>query len=379
MNKKQTLFSSSLVLAGISLIGIAVLLLMDNQEVASLLVLSFFAFLLIGMQGYDKLKGFSFTVWVIAAVAISMTFPDYITEVAGYNTEGFIVPLIQLIMFGMGTTMGIRDFQGVLKMPKGVIVGLVSQFTIMPILAITLAVLMEFPPEIAAGIVLIGSSPSGVSSNIITFLAKGNLALSITLTAFTTILAPFLTPLLMKLLAGQFIPIDSFQMMVSIIKMIFVPIIAGMVFNKIFKGRAGWLHIAMPFIAMAANVVIIAVIVAAGRDSLLEIGLLLLLAAIIHNASGYVLGYWGCRLFKMNKVDSRTIAIEVGMQNGGMAAGIASELGKAATLGLFPAIFGTWMDISGSFLANWWRTAPTGEDDASEPTDRPQSLKDIEK
>tara|TARA_R110002096_G_scaffold26990_8_gene82983 strand:- start:133 stop:1272 length:1140 start_codon:yes stop_codon:yes gene_type:complete len=379
MNKKQTLFSSSLVLAGISLIGIGVLLLMDNQEVASLLVLSFFAFLLIGMQGYDKLKGFSFTVWVIAAVAISMTFPDYITEVAGYNTEGFIVPLIQLIMFGMGTTMGIRDFQGVLKMPKGVIVGLVSQFTIMPILAITLAVLMEFPPEIAAGIVLIGSSPSGVSSNIITFLAKGNLALSITLTAFTTILAPFLTPLLMKLLAGQFIPIDSFQMMVSIIKMIFVPIIAGMVFNKIFKGRAGWLHIAMPFIAMAANVVIIAVIVAAGRDSLLEIGLLLLLAAIIHNASGYVLGYWGCRLFKMNKVDSRTIAIEVGMQNGGMAAGIASELGKAASLGLFPAIFGTWMDISGSFLANWWRTAPTGEDDDSEPIDRPQSLKDIEK
>lgn len=378
MNQKQTLFSSSLVLAGISLIGIAVLLLKDNQEVASLLVLSFFAFLLIGMQGYDKLKGFSFTVWVIAAVAISMTFPDYITEVAGYNTEGFIVPLIQLIMFGMGTTMGIRDFQGVLKMPKGVIVGLVSQFTIMPILAISLAILMEFPPEIAAGIVLIGSSPSGVSSNIITFLAKGNLALSITLTAFTTILAPFLTPLLMKLLAGQFIPIDSFQMMVSIIKMIFVPIIAGMVFNKVFKGRAGWLHIAMPFIAMAANVVIIAVIVAAGRDSLLEIGLLLLLAAIIHNASGYVLGYWGCRLFKMNKVDSRTIAIEVGMQNGGMAAGIASELGKAATLGLFPAIFGTWMDISGSFLANWWRTAPTGEDDASEPTDRPQS-RDLEK
>ncbi|WP_339925164.1 bile acid:sodium symporter family protein [uncultured Cyclobacterium sp.] len=378
MNKKQTIFSSSLALAGISLIGIVVLLLMDYQEGASLLVLSFFAFLLIGMQGYDRFKGFSFTVWVIAAVGVSMTFPSYITEVAGYKTDGFIVPLIQLIMFGMGTTMGIKDFQGVLKMPKGVIVGLVSQFTIMPILAISLAILMDFPPEIAAGIVLIGSSPSGVSSNIITFLAKGNLALSITLTAFTTILAPFLTPMLMKLLAGQFIPIDSFQMMISIIKMIFVPIIAGMVFNKIFKGRAVWLNIAMPYIAMAANVIIIAVIVAAGRDSLLEIGLLLLLAAIIHNASGYVLGYWGCRLFKMNKIDSRTIAIEVGMQNGGMAAGIASELGKAATLGLFPAIFGTWMDISGSFLANWWRTAPTGEDDSSELTDSPQS-RDLEK
>lgn len=379
MNNKHKLWSTSLVLAGISLLGIILMLVMANKELAGLLVLSFFAFLLIGMQGFSRLKGFSFTVWVIAAVAISMIYPGYITEVGGYDTEGFIVPLIQLIMFGMGTTMGIRDFQGVLKMPKGVIVGLVSQFTIMPILAISLALLMGFPPEIAAGIVLIGSSPSGVSSNIITFLAKGNLALSITLTAFTTILAPFLTPLLMKLLAGQFIPIDSFQMMVSIIKMIFVPIVAGMVFNKIFKDKAGWMHTAMPFVAMAANVIIIAVIVAAGRDSLLEIGLLLLLAAIIHNACGYVLGYWGCRLFKMNKVDSRTIAIEVGMQNGGMAAGIASELGKAATLGLFPAIFGTWMDISGSFLANWWRTAPTDEDDASKLSVDPQPVKEIEK
>ncbi|AEL28147.1 bile acid:sodium symporter family protein [Cyclobacterium marinum] len=379
MNSKHKLWSTSLVLAGISLLGIILMLVLANNELAGLLVLVFFTFLLIGMQGFSRLKGFSFTVWVIAAVAISMVYPGYITEVGGYHTEGFIVPLIQLIMFGMGTTMGIKDFQGVLKMPRGVIVGLISQFTIMPILAISLALLMGFPPEIAAGIVLIGSSPSGVSSNIITFLAKGNLALSITLTAFTTILAPFLTPMLMKLLAGQFIPIDSFQMMISIIKMIFVPIVAGMVFNKIFKNKAGWVHTAMPFVAMAANVIIIAVIVAAGRDSLLEIGLLLLLAAIIHNASGYVLGYWGCRLFKMNKVDSRTIAIEVGMQNGGMAAGIASELGKAATLGLFPAIFGTWMDISGSFLANWWRTAPTGENDVSKLTETPQPLKEIEK
>jgi BASS family bile acid:Na+ symporter len=366
MKKKQTLFSTFLVLAGLTLAGIIVLLFLTYQKEASFLVLFFFAFLLLGMQGYDKLKSFSFTVWVLAAVAISMVYPAYITEVAGYKTDALIVPLIQLIMFGMGTAMGIKDFLGVVKMPKGVIIGLIAQFTIMPVLAISLAILMGFPPEIAAGIVLIGSSPSGVSSNIITYLAKGNLALSITLTSFTTVLAPILTPLLMKLLAGQFIPIDFSQMMVSIVKMIFVPIIAGMVFNRVFRGKAGWLHAAMPVVAMAANVVIIAVIVAAGRDSLMEIGLLLLLAAVIHNASGYFLGYWGCRIFKMNKIDSRTIAIEVGMQNGGMAAGIASEMGKAATLGLFPAIFGTWMDISGSFLANWWRTKPTTEKDASE-------------
>jgi BASS family bile acid:Na+ symporter len=379
MNKGNTMYRAFLVLGGLSLIGIVLLLLLAHQNEAFLLVLFFFAFLLLGMQGYPGLKGFSFTVWVLAAVAISLIYPSFITEVGGYRTDGLIVPLIQLIMFGMGTTMGLKDFLGVVKMPKGVIIGLFCQFTIMPVLAISLAILMEFPAEIAAGIVLIGSSPSGVSSNIMTFLAKGNLALSITLTSFTTLLAPILTPLLMQLLAGQFIPIDFYQMMVGIVNMIFLPIIAGMLFNRIFRDRESWLHTAMPVMAMAANVLIIAVIVAAGRDSLLDIGLLLLFAAIVHNAAGYLLGYWGCRIFRMSKIDSRTIAIEVGMQNGGMAAGIASGMGKAATMGLFPAVFGTWMDISGSFLANWWRKAPTREDNLAALTKQSTPIKVKEK
>lgn len=355
MNKVFNVYKTLLILAGLSLFIIILLFLLGYLEGAKIMVWFLFAFLLIGIQGYPSLKGFSFTTWVFAAVALSMIYATYITEIGGYNTENLIVPLIQLIMFGMGTTMGLKDFAGVLKMPKGVIVGLLCQFTIMPVLSITLAILLRFPPEIAAGIVLIGSSPSGVSSNIITFLAKGNLALSITLTSFTTLLAPILTPLLMQLLAGQFIPIDFYQMMISILTMIFLPVIGGLLFNKIVHSKYGLLHKAMPVIAMAANVIIIAVIVAAGRDSLLNIGLLLLFAAVIHNSFGYFIGYWGCRLFKMDKIDCRTIAIEVGMQNGGMAAGIAAELGKAATMGLYPAIFGTWMDISGSFLANWWR------------------------
>lgn len=347
-----------LAMSGLSLFAMILLFLLGFKDEAYIFVWFFFTFLLIGIQGYPNLKGFSFTVWVFAAVVLSMIYPTYITEVGSYKTEGLIVPLIQLIMFGMGTTMGLKDFAGVLKMPAGVIVGSLCQFTIMPILSLSLAILLKFPAEIAAGIVLIGSSPSGVSSNIMTFLAKGNLAMSITLTSFTTLLAPILTPLLMQMLAGQFIAIDFFQMMISIIYMIFLPIIAGMLFNRIFRGRAKLLHVAMPIVAMAANVIIIAVIVAAGRDSLLNIGLLLVFAAVIHNAMGYLMGYWGCRLFKMNKIDSRTIAIEVGMQNGGMAAGIAAELGRASTMGLYPAIFGTWMDISGSFLANWWRRKP---------------------
>lgn len=359
--KLQTLFKALQILAVISFIAFSLLYALGYPNEANIMVIVFFVFLLSGINGSEFLKGFSFTLWVIAAAAISMIYPSYITEVGGYKTENLIVPLIQLIMFGMGTAMGIKDFVGVIKMPKGVIIGLVLQFTIMPLLALSLTLLMSFPPEIAAGVILIGCVPCGVSSNILNFLSKGNLALSITLTSFATLLSPFVTPFLMQQLAGQFIPIDLPAMILAISKMIFLPLIAGIVFHRIFGKRSAWLNAAMPLIAMAANVIIIAVIVAAGRDSLLTIGLLLFLAAVIHNASGYLLGYWGGRLFKMNKRDSRTIAIEVGLQNGGMAAGIAYELGRAATMGLYPAIFGTWMDISGSFLANWWRKTPVDD------------------
>src|SRR5699024_5646338 len=153
------------------------------------------------------------------------------------------------------------------------------------------------------------------------------------------------------------------SMMFSIINMIIIPIAAGLLFNKIFRGRAEWLHRSMPVISMIGIIVIITVITASGRDHLLTIGALLILAAIIHNGAGYFLGYVGCRAVGMGERDSRTIALEVGMQNGGMASGIAVELGRTATMGLAPAVFGPWMNISGSMLANWWRDRPTGEED----------------
>lgn len=365
MNFTDKLYSIALYFAGLSLAVVIIMFFADYGSEIGIPVIFFFTFLLIGIRGFRYLKGFAFTVWVLAAVAMAIIYPDYIIEVGGYNTEVLIVPLIQIIMFGMGTAMSIQDFAGVLKMPKGVLIGMSCQYTIMPLLGIGLALLFGFPAEIAAGVVLIGSSPSGVSSNVMAFISKGNLALSVTLTAFATLMAPVMTPFLMQIFAGQFVPIEFYSMMISIIYMIILPIIAGLVFNRIFRGKAKWLHDAMPVVAMAANVLIIAVIVAAGRDSLLMMGILLLLAAIIHNAAGYTLGYWGCRLFKMNKTDSRTIAFEVGMQNGGMAAGIASEMGRAATMGLFPAVFGTWMDVSGSVLANWWRENPPVEEEAA--------------
>ncbi len=360
MNVKS-LTKTSLNLSGLALLSSLLFYYLDKPEIANLLIILFFALFLIGMNSSEFLKGFSYTIWVIAAATLSMMFPTLVTNIGGFNTENLIVPLIQLIMFGMGTTMGIKDFAGVLRMPKGVIIGVVLHFTFMPLIALLLISTMNFTPEIAAGIVLIGCVPCGVSSNILNFLSKGNLALSITITSIATLVSPVVTPFLMQQLAGQFIPIDLPGMILSISKMIFAPLIAGIIFNKIFGNRIVWLNATMPVVAMAANVFIIAVIVAAGRDSLLTIGLLLFLAAVIHNALGFASGYWASRLLGMNKRDSRTIAIEVGLANGGMAAGIAFELGRAATMGLYPAIFGTWMDISGSFLANWWRKEPVDD------------------
>jgi len=324
-------------------------------------VILFFLLLSLGFRGHKFLKGFSFTVLIFASVSWAMFYPSVWVNLGGFEMKLLIVPLLQIIMFGMGTTMSLGDFAGVIKMPKGVLVGLLCQYSIMPVIGFTLATLFGFPPEIAAGVILIGSSPSGLASNVMTYLAKANLALSITLTAVSTLLAPLTTPVLMQLFAGQFVPIDFWGMMWSITKIVILPIIGGLLFNRFFHGKAPWLDRAMPIVSMAGIAIIITIITAAGRDSLLAIGLALVAAAIIHNGLGYFLGYWGCRLLRLPERDCRTIALEVGMQNGGLASGIALEMGKVATIGLAPAVFGPWMNISGSSLATWW-----GEKDPDE-------------
>jgi BASS family bile acid:Na+ symporter len=273
----------------------------------------------------------------------------------------------------MGTSMSIKDFAGVVKMPKGVVIGVSSHFIIMPFVGFLLANISGFSPEIAAGIILIGCSPNGMASNVISYLAKANLALSITITAVSTLMAPIVTPLLMKLLAGQFVQIDVLDMMLGIVKMVILPIGAGLLFNHFLSGRAKWLDTAMPIVSMFGITCTILIITAAGRDSLLDIGPLLFLMVLIHNLTGYTLGYWTGRLFKMGERDCRTIAIEVGMQNGSLASGIAKEMGKIATVGLAPAIFGPLMNITGSLLASYWHKKPIREE-RSDPTksDKPQ-------
>jgi BASS family bile acid:Na+ symporter len=315
----------------------------------------FFTGLAISFQGFKKLRGFSFSMIIFSAVTMAMYYPAYFVELDGYKLSNLIIPLIQLIMFGMGTSMSFGDFIGVVKTPKGVLIGLSAQVLIMPIIGFLLASVSGFSAEIAAGIILVGCSPSGLASNVMSYLAKANLALSITLTAVSTLLAPLFTPILMKLLAGEFIDIDVLKMMWDIVKMVIFPIGAGLVFNKLLKGKAIWLDVAMPLVSMFGIAMIIVIITAAGRDSLLEIGALLLVIVLVHNLSGYTIGYWYARLFKMNEKDCRTIALEVGMQNSGLASGIAKEMGKIATLGLASAVFGPLMNISGSILASVWQ------------------------
>jgi len=258
----------------------------------------------------------------------------------------------------MGTELSLKDFANVIRMPKGIIVGVVCHYVIMPLVGFALASLFHFPPEIAAGIILVGCCPSGLASNVMCYLARANLALSVSVTTISTLLAPFLTPLLMSLLGGSFVAINFRSMVWDITKIVIIPVAAGLAFHYLIHGKFKWLDKAMPLVSMAGIALILVVITAAGRDNLLKVGALLLVATILHNVLGYFLGYWSARLLRFHERDCRTIALEVGMQNAGLASGLALEMGKLATAGLAPAIFGPVMNISGSSLASWWHNHP---------------------
>ena len=352
--KLKTLYKIAAGSSAISLVVSLAIIFIAGIENAGPSLILFLISLGIFFQGYEHLKGYSYSTMIFGVVTMALYYPTPFTEINGFKLITLITPLIQVIMFGMGTSMSAQDFVSVAREPKAVIIGVLAQFIIMPSLGFTLANISGFAPEIAAGIILIGCSPSGLASNVMNYLAKANLALSITITSITTLLAPFITPLLMKFLAGTFIEIDLYKMMWDIFKMIIIPIGAGLLFNKLFHGKLKWLDKAMPYFSMLGIACVITFVTAAGRESLLDIGLILIGIVMIHNTLGYLIGYWAARMFKMNERDCRTVAIEVGMQNGGLASGIAKEMGKIATVGLAPAVFGPLMNITGSILASYW-------------------------
>jgi BASS family bile acid:Na+ symporter len=341
-----------LLLAGLSggLLGIRLLLAAGLVGGLALVALS--------LRRNASLSGYAFTLWVLTFVSASMTYPEAFRSWGGYPLSNLIVPLIQIIMFGMGTHLSLRDFTRVLAMPWPVLIGFVLHFLVMPLSGWAVAHLFGFEGALAAGVILVGAAPSGVASNVITYLAGGNVALSVTITACSTLAAPIMTPLAVKLLAGQYVAVSFVEMMVTIIKIIIVPIGVGLVVNRLLRGRGSWMERILPLVSMGGICFIIAIITSLSRDKLLEVGFALIAAVAIHNCVGYLLGYWGSRLLGLAEADCRTVAIEVGMQNAGMASGLAISVLKSAEAALAPAIFGPWMNVSGSLLASWWRARP---------------------
>lgn len=360
-------FSNFLFLfASLFFIGYIGISLLEIHRYAGWLLMASLLLTALGVRRYELLKGYSFTIMIFAAVSLAMYYPQYFVSVGDFKLSKLITPLMQIIMFGMGTSLSLKDFAGVVKMPKGVLAGVICQFMIMPFVAFLITKLFNFPIEIAAGIILIGSCPSGLASNVMTYLARANLALSVSLTAIATFLAPIATPFFMQMLAGQYVAIDFWSMVWDITKIVIIPVSGGLIFNYFLHGKFKLLDEIMPIISMAGIVLIIVVITAAGRENLLNVGVYLVAAVFIHNVSGYFLGYWAGRLLKMEESDCRTIALEVGLQNAGLGSALALTLGKLSTVGLAPAIFAPLMNITGSSLALWWRSRPLPEDEPME-------------
>ncbi len=436
--KKMNVYKLSLGLSLLSGIISLVLIFSGHLEQTGPLIILFFLALALGVRGFESTKGLSFTLLIFTGASAAMFYPQYFTSVGSFQFSLLIVPLLQLIMFGMGAQMSFNDFAGIIKMPKGVIIGIFAQYTIMPLVALTISKIYHFPTEIAAGIILIGCVPSGLASTVMSYLARANIPLAVTLAAVTTLLSPFVTPLLMKYVAGTLIEIDAWSMMLDIMNMIILPIVAGFIFNLFvrkdteqrskviqmllfplvmvltglvfvkakeatlaefllyFLRSMGWFYMLpilgaflfnfslkgdkkimdtiLSYISMIGIAVIVIVITAAGRESLLVVGFALIFTSILHNFTGYTLGYSLAWLLRMPEKDRRTIAFEVGMQNGGLASGLALQMGKIATVGLAPAVFGPLMNITGSVLANFWRgRPPKGESPKEEPDVSQQS------
>jgi bile acid:Na+ symporter, BASS family len=358
---KKSAYNIFYLTAAILLIAWLFFTIKQSYDLAGWLLMLFFFSLAVAFRGNQFLRGLSYTVMIIGVVGFSMYHPQYFKTIGNFKLSALIIPLLQIIMFGMGTELSLKDFANVVRMPKGIIVGVVFHYLIMPLVGFSIATLFNFPNEIAAGIILVGCCPSGLASNVMSYLAKANLALSVSVTTISTLLAPFLTPLLLKWLGGNFVQIDFWGMVWDITKIVIIPIVAGLAFHYLMRGRFKWLDKIMPLISMAGIAIILAIMVAAGRDNLLKVGALLLVATFLHNVAGFFLGYWSARLLKFHERDCRTIALEVGMQNAGLATGLALTMGKITTAGLAPAIFGPVMNVNGSSLASWWHNHPPKE------------------
>jgi len=314
-----------------------------------------FTALAVSTRWVRVLHGLGFTFAVLAVGCLAVAHPPLFVAWAGFELKRAIVPLVQVILLGMGLTLTVADFRRVLTMPWPIFIGFVLQFTVMPLAGLLFATLFGLSGAVATGLILIGSVPGGTASNVITLLARANVPLSVTMTACSTLAAPLMTPLAMKLLAGTYVHIDAWEMMRSILTMVIAPLVIGIVVHHYLPALSQRLARGLPVVAMGGICAVIGITIASSREQLLTVGFALFGAAACHNAVGYTLGYSLARLARLNGTDARTVAIEVGMQNGGMATGLAFDVLKSPAAALGAAIFGPWSAITASVLATWWR------------------------
>ena len=316
----------------------------------------------------DLLRRQAFGFAILGCAAAAFAFPGAFTEWFGVKLMSLVVPAIQVIMFGMGTTLTLADFHRVATRPWAVATGVALQFLVMPFVGFLLAKGMGFSGELAAGCVLVGSVAGGTASNVIAFLAKADVALSVTMTCCSTLLSPFVTPLAMKLLAGRFVEIDAAKMMVEILKVVILPIAAGGLVHGLlrrqFDAHKALCDRILSVLSMTGICFTILALTAPSRSTFAQAGLLIVAAAVAHNTVGYASGYWLTRLVgryaSLGETEARTVAIEVGMQNGGMAGALAVGVLGSAIAALPANVFSVWMNFSGSVLASFWsRRAPS--------------------
>lgn len=297
------------------------------------------------LENVSQFVGKTFAIWVLLFAVLAFLSPSTFTWIAPHITL-----LLGIIMFGMGLTLSGSDFKEVFRRPKDVAIGVVGQFLIMPLLAFLLAKGLHLAPEIAVGVILVGCCPGGTASNVMTFLSKGDVALSVTITSITTLLAPLVTPALILLLASEWIPVDPGGLFLSIVKIVIVPIVLGVVAKKLFNKQAQSSVKVLPLVSIIAIVAIVAAVVSVSQQAIAKTGLIIFAVVVLHNVLGYLIGYAFGKLFKMDLSKRKAVAIEVGMQNSGLGAAIATV--HFSPLAAVPsAIFSVWHNISGPILA----------------------------
>ncbi|AEA64498.1 ketopantoate/pantoate/pantothenate transporter PanS [Burkholderia gladioli] len=293
-----------------------------------------------------------FPLWAVLISLAAYFSPASFSPVAPHVTA-----LLTLIMLSMGVTLSLADFRRVFTRPAPVIAGIVLHYLVMPLAAWALAKVLRMPPDLTAGMVLVGSVASGTASNVMIYLARGDVALSVTISALSTLVGVFATPLLTRLYVDASIAVDVHGMLMSILQIVALPIVVGLIVNHLLRRAVNAIEPYLPLVSMVSILLIIAAVVAGTRNSIASVGLVVMVGVVLHNAIGLLGGYWGGRLLGFDEAVCRTLAIEVGMQNSGLAATLG-KLYFTPIAALPGALFSVWHNLSGSLLAGYWAGRP---------------------